>query len=65
MDDFDKFFEEHKKEIFAYARKNTKYNKEGYAVIPKGDEWLDEEEDALWENHYRKLIESEKAGQTN
>ena len=39
MDDFDKFFKKHKKEIYYYAKKNTKYNKDGYAVIPKGDEW--------------------------
>ena len=56
MDDFDKFFKKHKKEIYYYAKKNTKYNKDGYAVIPKGDEWLDEEEDRVWEEHYKKLV---------
>lgn len=60
MDDFEKFIKDHKKELLYLAKKDFTYDKDGCPVIPKDDEWLDKEEDAVWENHYRKLMENEE-----
>ena len=49
MSNFDKFMEEHGDKLYAKARKNTKYNSKGYAVISKQDEWIDETE---WDEMY-------------
>ena len=62
MDDLDKFIKDHKKELLEYAKKSFTYDKDGYPVLAKDDEWRDEKEDALWENHYKKLMESEQKG---
>lgn len=44
-------------EAYEVARRNTKYNQKGEAVIPAGDEWLEESE---WDEMYEKM-RNEKA----
>ena len=36
--------------LFEIAKKNTIYNSEGYAVVKKDDEWVDETE---WDSHIK------------
>ena len=57
MKDFSKFAELHREALFAIAQKNTKYNKDGRAVISKDDSWINETE---WDEHYKRLVEDEK-----
>ena len=57
MKDFRKFAELHREALFAIAKKNTKYNKDGRAVISKDDPWINETE---WDEHYKRLVEDEK-----
>ena len=45
-----------KNKLFDIARKNTKYNKDGHAVIQKDDEWLYQNE---WDKLY---IKNKKVG---
>ena len=49
MGNFDKFMEKHGDKLYAKAKKNTKYNTQGYAVISKDDEWVEETE---WDEVY-------------
>ena len=44
MKDFKSFIEANKKELYLHAQKNTPLNSEGRAMIPKGDEWVEETE---------------------
>ena len=49
MKDFDKFVEQNKSALFAFAEKNTKYNSAGRAVISKDDTWFYEDN---WDKDY-------------
>lgn len=40
------------KKAYQLAKKNTKYNKEGKAVIEKDDEWRDEKE---WDDIFKQM----------
>ena len=57
MKDFSKFAELHREALFSVAEKNTKYNKDGRAVISKDDTWFNEDE---WDEHYKELVAGEK-----
>lgn len=49
---FDAYMKRHKKELMEYAKKNTKYDKDGHAVPEKDDEWRDED---IWDEHAKAL----------
>ncbi|MBR1729771.1 MAG: hypothetical protein IJ728_09645 [Selenomonadaceae bacterium] len=44
MNNFEKFMSTHGEKLYDIAKKNTKYNSSGHAIISKTDEWLDEPE---------------------
>ena len=56
MSNFDKFMEKHGDKLYAKAKKNTKYNAQGYAVISKNDEWIGETE---WDELYNSITKNE------
>lgn len=47
------FLSKNKESLFAMARANTVYNKDGKAVIEKDDEWRNETE---WDNLYERVV---------
>jgi hypothetical protein len=53
MDNFKEFILQNKEGLFAAARENTTYNKDGDAVITKDDPWRNETE---WDESYKKLV---------
>ena len=55
--EFTAFMKEHHGKAHALARKNTKYNEDGQAILTEDDPWADEEE---WDALYRKLLEQEE-----
>ena len=60
MSKFDKFMEKHGDKLYAKAKANTKYNKEGYAVISKDDEWVEETEWDEMYNNDKEVVINEK-----
>lgn len=44
IDKFQKFINENYEKIIEEAKKNTKYNDEGYAVISRDDPWFYEDD---------------------
>jgi hypothetical protein len=47
------FIENKKERLYAEARNNTKYNKDGVPTISKDDDWFDED---VWDIcHYENL----------
>lgn len=53
MSKLSKFIQSNKETLYAFATQNTPRNKDGRAVIPKGDEWRDE---TVWDS----MIEENK-----
>lgn len=43
--------------LYEIARKNTKYNSQGHAVISKDDEWIEETE---WDEMFNKEVKKDE-----
>ena len=51
---YEHFMKEHGASLFELAKRNTKHNKNGDAVISRDDEWCNPEEDC-WDKLYEEL----------
>ena len=54
MTNFEKFVENNKSKLFAYAEQNTCYNEHGQAIISCKDTWRNEK---IWDDYYEELTE--------
>lgn len=52
MKNFDEFIKAHKEKIYSLAEQNTKYNRNGDAVISRDDPWFYEN---VWDDDYKQL----------
>ena len=53
MKNFGEFVKANRKRLYELARANTKYNKDGHAVISRNDSWFYEDE---WDKDCERLI---------
>ena len=53
MKNFSEFVKANKETLYSLAKKNTKYNKNGCAVISRNDDWFD---DDVWDKDAKELV---------
>ena len=49
------FIKQNKDRLYADARRNTNYDKDGRPTISKDDEWFNED---VWDRHHERMIEN-------
>ena len=52
MSKLSEFIQSNKASLYAFAAQNTPKNEDGQPIIPKGDEWRDENE---WDLYYNEV----------